>query len=575
MSEPLGPDIQIAQRARRSVYYTLIVVVIAVTTLLFLAAVSYFRSIEIQEARNRLSLYEKSLSDGLERFQHLPYVLARDAQVIAGAKGFALDQLNVRLRGFAEKAKLEAVYLLDSFGTAIAASNFGTPSSFVGQNYAFRPYYMNAMRGQTGEFFGVGTTTGRPGYFISEPIVDANGRPFAVIVIKLDMSGLERAWVDAGEKIFVANDSGIIVLTSHSEWLYKTLVALTPEQRINIMNKRQFGNQPLDLLDWKKTDPYAAYIGDQRFIHVTSPADRLGWEVHFFQDERRIYERAALAAGVFGIFVVLLLVFAVFLRSERIRQAFAVSQSDRNKLIIANKELRNAQKELSQSSKLAALGQLSASVTHELGQPISALRNYLAAAEISGHITSKATLQNFSGVIDRMDNLTKQLRLFIKPGMEKFERFEIGDVIDGAMALVEHDIIAAGIDIDCTLDARQALVFGNRLRLEQVVVNLIQNSIAAMDDADRKTLIIRAQIHEQEVVVSVSDTGHGIGIKKIDELQEPFHTTRASGTGMGLGLSISAEIVKDHNGHMTAENLPDGGSIFSIYLPQIIASDNP
>lgn len=573
MSEAPSPDMQIARTTRKSVYYTLIVVVVAATTLLFLGAVSYFRSIEIQEAGNRLSLYEKSLSDGLERFQHLPYVLARDAKVIGGARGIELDQLNVRLRGFAEKAKLEAVYLLDSFGTAIAASNFGTESSFIGQNYAFRPYYIKAMRGQTGEFFGVGTTTGRPGYFISEPILDARGVAVAVIVIKLDMSGLERAWVDAGEKIIVSNDAGIVVLTSHSQWLYKTLVALTPEQRINIMNKRQFGNQPLDLLDWKKTDPYSAFIGDQRFIHVTGAADRLGWDVHFFQDERRIYERAALVSGIFGLFIVLLLVFAVFLRSERIRQALAVSQSDRHKLIIANKELRNAQKELSQSSKLAALGQLSASVTHELGQPISALRNYLAAAEISGHITSDKTLLNFSNVIDRMDNLTRQLRLFIKPGTEKFEQFDIGDVIDGAMALVEHDINAAGIKMDCSSSGQKALVFGNKLRLEQVIVNLIQNSIAAMDGVENKALNIKTEIIDSDVVVSVRDTGHGIGIKKLDELQEPFHTTRASGRGMGLGLSISAEIVKDHNGRMTAENLSEGGCVFCIYLPHSDTGD--
>lgn len=573
MSEALSPDMQIARTTRKSVYYTLTVVVIAATTVLFFSAVSYFRSIEIQEARNRLSLYEKSLSDGLERFQHLPHVLARDAKVIEGAQGLGLDMLNIRLRGFAQKAKLEAVYLLDGFGTAIAASNFDTDSSFVGQNYAFRPYYINAMRGQAGEFFGVGTTTGRPGYFISEPILNQQGRPIAVIVIKLDMSGLERAWVDAGEKIMVSNDADIIVLTSQAEWLYKTLVPLTPEQRINIMNKRQFGNQPLTLLNWEKTAPNSAYIGDQRFIHVASPADRLGWDVHFFQDERRIYERAALVSGVFATFIVLLLVFAVFLRSERIRQALAISQSDRHKLMLANKELRNAQKELSQSSKLAALGQLSASVTHELGQPISALRNYLAAAEISGQINSKKAIANFSGVIDRMDNLTRQLRFFIKPGMEKFEHFAICDVVDGAMALVEHDIIAANIEIDITLDDPQAMIFGNKLRLEQVVVNLLQNGIAAMDGLADKKIRIRSQVINGEVVVSVGDTGHGIGTKKLGELQEPFHTTRASGTGMGLGLSISAEIVKDHNGRMTADNIACGGSIFSIYLPHVKTGD--
>lgn len=568
------PEALALRTTRKGVYLTLLAVAVIATLLLFFASLSYFRANETQEANNRLSLYEKSLSDNLQRFQHLPYVLSRDSMVINGALRQNLAALNVRLEEFTEKAQLEAIYLLDLSGTVIATSNYKAQNTFLHQNYGFRPYFTSALAGQSGEFFGVGATTGRPGYFISEPIADEGGNIIGVIAIKLDMSQLQASWEKGGEKILVSNEDGVVVLSSVPDWLYKTTVDLSAEQKINIVNKRQFGNQALDTLDWNMLDAASVSLGNERFIYASSPASRLSWTVHFLLDERRMYERAALATVLFGIAIVTLLVVATFIRSERIRSALKTSQQDRLELISTNKELKSAQTELARSGKLAALGQLSASVTHELGQPISALRNHLTAAEISGEITSQKTVSKLTAVIDRMDNLTKQLRFFMKPGQEKFEPISINEAVKGALELVRHDLQAANVETIVELSQDEVVLLGNRLRLEQVIVNLILNSMAAMESAEQKKVIISSAIRGDAIILNLEDTGSGIGDRSIETLQEPFHTTRASGDGLGLGLSISAEIIRDHNGTMEAENIAGGGTRFTLKLPILQTGQN-
>ena len=561
------PEALALRTTRKGVYLTLFAVAAFATLLLFFASLSYFRANETQEANNRLSLYEKSLSDNLQRFQHLPYVLSRDFLVIDGARGNNLGSLNIRLEEFTDKAQLEAIYLLDTGGTVIAASNYAQSNTFLHQNYGFRPYFTSALAGRSGEFFGVGATTGRPGYFISESISDHAGNIIGVIAIKLDMSQLQASWERGGEKILVSNEDGVVVLSSVPEWLYKTTVPLSAEQKINIVNKRQFGNQSLETLGWEKLDNASVSVGNERFIYASSSASRLNWTVHFLLDERRMFERAALATVLFGVAIVTLLGIATFIRSERIRSALKISQQDRLELINTNKELKTAQIELARSGKLAALGQLSASVTHELGQPISALRNHLTAADISGEITSQKTVSKLTAVIDRMENLTKQLRFFVKPGEEKFEPISINAAVNGAMELVRHDLKAAHVETKIELADVDEKLLGNRLRLEQVIVNLMLNSMAAMESADSKKLSISSYIQGDAIILILTDTGSGIGDRNIETLQEPFHTTRASGDGLGLGLSISAEIIRDHNGTMEAENIEGGGTRFTLTLP--------
>jgi two-component system C4-dicarboxylate transport sensor histidine kinase DctB len=561
----------------------LILLGIVAGTSLFLASYTYFKSIAIGEAQSRMLLYQSTLAAALNRFQHLPHIIAGDPLVLRALSGRGRDDLNERLAGFAAEADVDAIYLMDASGLTIASSNYQDELTFLDQNYGFRPYFQEAIAGRHGEFFAIGATTGRPGYFVAEAVYDEAETPLGVLAIKLDLSDLVEAWTAGGEAVFVANGDGIVVLSSNADWRYRTLERLSEERLAAILDDRQFGDEPLDPLDWSVETADLVTLNRERFLHVEAPVDRLGWQLHYLADEGRVRERAWFTLIVAAIIGSSLFAIVFYRRSERVQTALRTSRADQNQLRLANakladeieerkaaeRRLEQAQSDLAQASKLAALGQLSASVTHELGQPLAAMRNYLTAAEIDARPEATELAANLGRIVQRMESITKQLRFFASPGDQNLETFDLKDAVHAALTLVEHDVSAKEIALDLDLSPEPATIRGNRFRIEQVVVNLFRNAIAAMKDADRKRLTLKLQPTTDMVEVTVLDTGHGLAGATIETLREPFHSTRASGEGMGLGLAISAAILREHGGELLAADRDGGGAVFTLRIPRI------
>ena len=528
---------------------------------IFVAALYTFEADALRRAKARAAFYESTLVGALERFQHLPFILARDPVVVAAVNAEARARLNTRLEAFAKQAGLEAIYLMDTDGLTVAASNHRAGQTFLGHNYGFRPYFQQAMAGERGEFYAIGATTSRPGYFVAERVRDADGRTIGVIAVKIDLSPLQQAWRVGGERLLVSNRDGVVLLASDASRLYGALAPISDERRAAIATERQFGAEALDRLDWREDGENALLLDGERYLHAPMSIPRLGWTLHYLADRGPLVERAYLAAlGGLAVLTAILLA-AATVRSERLRAALRSSQSHRRELERSNRRLERAQADLARASKMAAFGQLAASVTHELGQPVSAMRNYLAAAELDATPEERAeTLGRLRSIIGRMENVTRQLKLFSRPGenggaTDPRERFDLRTVVEGAILLVGHDVGEAGLDLRTELpDAPQPIV-GDRLRLEQVLVNLMRNAIAAMTENDEETgdvpqsnrLTVRLGERDGAAVFEVEDDGPGIGARSIEELQEPFHTTRPSGQGMGLGLAIAAAIAENGN----------------------------
>lgn len=561
----LAPDSRLF--GRKSIAIILIAMALGAIALVFFVSQTYFRSLDQETAQSRLSLFERSLNETLSRFQHLPFVLARDATIQEVLGGEPNTRLNRRLSAFAREAELEAIYLMDLSGLVISASNYDKTPSFLGKNYGFRPYFKAAAAGGRGNYFGVGATTGRPGYFVSEPVRAADGSTIGIIAIKLDASELQKSWEDADEAVLATNADGIVVLASDRTWLYRTIHHLDPQKLEAIRLSKQFGNVNVVPLSWKVEGPASVELLGNTYTLASTDAAFLDWKIHYLLNGARAYERTILATTVFGSLIALLMGFAAYLRSKRIQTALVASQSDRRQLVHANRQLESAQAELARASKLAALGQLSASVVHELGQPISALRNYLTAEEISNDATSLPTLNKLVGVVSRMENITRQLRFFTRPGDEAFDVVTVEDVISDCLELTQHDIDFQNVDLTVDVQTHNMSVKGNRLRLEQVLVNLVKNSLSSLQESTATKLSITAFESDDRAHIEVTDNGAGFGARNLEIMQEPFHTTRASGDGMGLGLSISSAIISEHDGTLTAENIPEGGAKFRISLP--------
>jgi len=546
----------------------------------FWLSLSFFQSEEEAKARGRLSLYRSTVLAELERFSHLTYVLARDSHVLATDLGAPTDVLDKRLAAFAVQSGLDAIYLMQGDGVTISASNANNPETFVGQDYSFRPYFQAAITGTQGRFYGIGATTGLPGYFIADAVRQPGGGISGVIAIKLDLTDLEEAWRAAGEQVFLANSDGVVLLSSNPGWRYRTLAGLTEAQRARIAANRQFPGQPLDPLNWHPNGDARAMIDGAKRIHLSASLPQHNWKLHYFADDSAAVTRSWLVTGMVMILAGTGFMVSLRSRTQRIGAALRRSEAEEAQLRLANdrlaveiedrrtaeRRLKRTQDELERASRLAALGQLAASVTHELGQPIAAMRNHLAAAEIGGQPAQKV-IPHITGIVDRMEGITRQLKFFARTDHEVFREVDLRSVVKAALSLLTPNIEASDVTVDIREPAGPIMVRGNQLRLEQVMTNILRNAVDALEDSDERLLHLRMGLADNVGWVEVRDTGHGLGLASLSDLQEPFVTTRESGRGMGLGLAISANIVKEHHGRITARNAKARGAVFRVEIP--------
>ncbi|MBO9472431.1 sensor histidine kinase [Shimia sp. R10_1] len=547
-------------------------------------ALDLFLAEELEKSEGQLSLYRSTVVAELERHSHLTHVLAQDSFVMAALAGADTGALNARLADFAARAGLDAIYLMDASGITIAASNHDKPHSFIGQSYAFRPYFQEALAGVQGRFYAIGTTTGEPGYFIADAVREKGAETQGVIALKKSFGDLETSWANAGEQVILANRDGVVLLASEPTWRYRVLSPLSAAQKQDIIAARQFLGQPLEPLAWTPTGDGQAEIAGAPRLHLVAQDLPDGWELHYFANNERAVARAWLATAVVVLLAGSALVLFQVQRARRIGRALRRAEREEAQLRQTNAQLaveiaerktaqaqlQATQKELSQASRLAALGQLSASVTHELGQPIAAMRNHLAAAELNPK-GAAGLGADLNGLVARMEGITRQLKFFATSGNERFEVFALQSAMDSALGLVAPNLEAGGVTVMRDMAKAPVTVRGNRLRMEQVMTNILRNACDAMEDEPGSAVLtVRVWAEKDCAAFEVADTGHGLGDDNLQNLQEPFVTTRESGRGMGLGLAISATIVKDHGGHMTAQDRAADsaqGAVFRVTLP--------
>ncbi|MEO1494475.1 MAG: ATP-binding protein [Pseudomonadota bacterium] len=562
------PDVQVPNRMRFGVLAALVLAFVTATAATYFGAARLFENQATSVAQSQHALYLRSLNEAIKQHQHLPFLLAQNPDIARHVRDGDAHTLNTLLESFADVSGLEAIYVMALDGYVVASSNHSSAASFVGQNYGFRPYFQGAAGGTHSDYFAIGATTGRPGYFVAEPLHAPTGDLIGVVAIKLDISELQQAWEERGEHVLATNADGIVVLASDPAWLYRAISDLDPDRRAEIAASRQFGTEPLEALAWETTDGNRVILLGETYAITSGRTDLLNWSVHYLTPEAAFLRQTLFATAIIGALIAVLIGFAAFLRSRRIEAALALSQRHRQELVEANALLLNAQDELAQSSKLAALGQLAASVTHELGQPISALKNHLFAAEIGNEITSKETLGSLHRLVDRMEVITKQLRFFARRSQDDMEAIDIATVVSEALGLMQHDFEAAGIDVNWIAPKAPFVVQGNQLQLEQAMVNLLRNALDASKGQAHATIKVDCRRAEGRLKVRVLDSGPGLGGQSIETLQEPFFSTRSSGDGMGLGLAITAEIIRAHGGTLSAQDAPDGGAVFEMSLSE-------
>lgn len=239
-------------------------------------------------------------------------------------------------------------------------------------------------------------------------------------------------------------------------------------------------------------------------------------------------------------------------------------------------ELKSAQQELIDASKMAALGRMSSAITHELNQPLTGLRTLLSSNELllaRGETQlAQANMKLVHTLIDRMANMTTQLKSFAFNRPETLTPVSIPDALQEILRV--HQARLDRVDVRVRMSSELPLVRGEEQRLRQVLGNLITNALDAMQDQPEAKLIISASDEAGKVMIRVRDNGCGIDEDKLTTIFEPFQTSKKMGEGLGLGLSITANSVRDMQGTIRAMNNPEGGMTFEVTLSASAETSN-
>jgi two-component system C4-dicarboxylate transport sensor histidine kinase DctB len=564
----------------------LVVLVALVLVHVFLR--EYYLEQQSAKQTERVDVYRNSLFATLSRHDYLPGVLSKNDALFDKAFNEP-EQASQILESIRSASEADFIYIMAADGTTIASSNWDQETSFVGEKYGFRPYFTQAVAHGSGDFFGIGATTNIAGYFVSARYPET-GPVKAITAVKVNSSTLDKSWKGSEEEVFVSDKNGVVILSSSPKWRYKSLRAISQLQRDEISAQRQFGDETLEPLGLKTFGDSQSLVTilNTKYLQTTTDIGKMGWELHYLvpysvvQSQLVLFWSKAIILALMGVAALLLM------RMINAHNALRDSQGESSKLrelncsleheIIERKQvevaLRKAETDLRRTSKLTAMGQLSASITHELGQPLSAMRTYIASLGAhSSQETQDKTLGKLAGLVERMISITQQLRYFARSGDKEIRRVNLKDTIQGALNSTQPAIQAANVTLDIQQQDKPVNVLAGSVRMEQVLVNLIRNALDAMQENSpekKRQLLIRLSTEHNQAVLTVEDSGPGISEEAQKMLYEPFYSTKPSGIGMGLGLAISTNIVAELEGSLCAENRPEGGARFVVTVPLLL-----
>ena len=533
------------------------------------------RSTEATRARaeNRAALYTGNLLSELQRTAVVPLLLARDPAVVNALQHNDYSGASARLISAQKEIGSASIRLLDATGMVVAA----TDRTLVGTNQASEPFFSDALRARETVFSVTPLSAGGFDFTFSRAIA-TEGKTLGVIVVGADLARLERSWAGISDAVAVVDGDDRIILATESRWRRMPLEQALEVRPATTAIERAFQVTA----DWAR--PAAdAWLRGQAVLRTETEIPFAGWRMVIFTTQASIRERvnAVLALEIMGF--ALLLAGAFYLQSRRARVQTAAYRRESADLRALNArltreiaerervqhELRVAEQTVEQSSKLAVLGEMSAGVSHELNQPLAAMKTYLAGARLllqrARPEEALSSFQRIDDLIDRMTAITRQLKSFARKGGEAFEAIDMRSAVSGALTLMEPQLRSRRISIARRMPRQPVMVYCDRIRLEQVIVNLLRNAL----DATRAVATPRIEIALEEAshaILTVRDNGEGV--KDLEKLFEPFFTTKKPGEGTGLGLAISSGIVSDFGGRLTAYNADDGpGAIFEVSLP--------
>jgi two-component system C4-dicarboxylate transport sensor histidine kinase DctB len=579
------------------------------------------------ESNHQLDLFGSAVEGMIKRLEYVPATVQLNPEVLSllrqPDRADRVATANTYLRRLNAHLGSLSVAVLNERGVVLASSN----AEMLGEDLSYRPYFLEALSGRVGRHFAIGTRDSQPGYYVSHPIHDG-ARVAGVAAIKISLEPINELWSLLGAPALLADSNQVVVLSSQPEWRYTALTPLSLDRRVDLQLSRLYNQQaiarfPLQVdlrvdedsqivegvlpggLD--KASAPGARMTPRGMLVQGRTLNGMDWRLLMFTDLRVVRQQALWISLLAAVTMGALLLLAVLVNQRRriVRQKLEARRwleevnaelehkvvvrtaalSEANTLLRkevsereqAEKTLRSAQDELVHAGKMAALGQLATGITHELTQPLGAIRTLSGnALEFMRRGDLKAVDGNLgimARLADQMGLIIEPLKGFARKSKAQPARTDVAIALRHALFLYDQRLRKDGVLLDNTTQPGQAIAWCDPNRLEQVLVNLIGNALDAMAGQASRRLRLAAHLSAAtsagpaQIVIDVHDSGSGMSDEVAQHLFDPFFSTKDAGAGLGLGLAISRDIVREAGGELEAHNHAQGGACFVLRVP--------
>lgn len=526
-----------------------------------------------QRGRSDLALASDRLTGELGRYRELAVLLADHpvvAATLAGDRGDAADLL----RETADKTGSLDILVVSQMGRELASA-----SGSGAENHASQPYFTRASDGAIGLYHLVHDRYGQRTFLFAAPVFSDAGPVSGAVIVVVNIDAVEAVWRGARPTVFFTDELGVAFISNRSELLFMARDLVDPP-RTSTVDYNADILRPFMTHTVQNQQGRAVWsVEGQRYVprtalHLTLPLPVIQMTGEALMDVAPARTFARLQAGAAAA-ICLAFGAMLFLATERRRTLADANIRLEAAVEARTAELTKAQSDLVQAGKLSALGQMSAGISHELNQPLMAIRSYAengeAFLERGKTDIAGQNLGRIAELARRMGRIIRNLRAFAKQESEGMTDVDVASVIAAVLEITQARARAGGVDIIWDAPKTPIIVRGGEVRLQQVVLNLVTN---AMDAMEGQTFTQRIEIDTDRsgarVDLYVRDTGPGLS--EPDRIFDPFYSTKqvtSDGTGqdgMGLGLSISYGLVQSFGGIIRGRNHPAGGAVFTVTL---------
>ncbi|MBT0017728.1 sensor histidine kinase [Vibrio alginolyticus] len=542
----------------------------------------------------------------LAKFEQIPNLLSHDPRLLkAVERGTPSQELNLLLSDWLKQSLADTIYVHDRTGLVIASSNFQQEDTFVGSSFSYRPYFKNARRGEPAQYVGLGVRSNKRGYFFSSPLW-VNEEVFGVITVKVNLEQLEQRLSQTTTDVLITDKHNVVFMSNLPDWRYRALFPLSSSAINELTETRQYGDTLPEYFGELTAHSGVTEFDDNQLLlspnylaYATHLLDK-GFRVVALINHNSVLTAVLQADIVFLILYALIALIAlawfqtlvnkarlahlnVSLEEKVVQQTLVLSEANQKlqqtirQYEQSQQELKQTQQELTQAAKLALLGELSASINHEINQPLSALRTYtensqrLLAMEkypmVADNLGKMLTLN------DTISEVIARLKVFTRKATHDShnEISVLHDAVHTATSILSNKLIKQGVTLKVPAIDYDVKLAIHSVELEQVLINLFHNAAQAMENhCIDPQISIAVQCHDDSCDILVSDNGPGMSDEALAKIFDPFFTTKPE--GLGLGLTISKRILESYHGSLCAykhQNTEQqaGGMTFIVTLP--------